>query len=166
MENITIVSTGDATTKTNRPYKKLTVRNEKGEEHKVNIFSDFPDFANIKVGTVIRAKLEANGQYMNLISELQVNSAPRASGGFKTAQIEKIVERKESFITKSQDNKEWGIKLASTMNKSIDLAIAEYTKNPSSLFNLDECILKWRKWIWNNWQVDLKDTDPTTDKII
>ena len=166
MENITVLSTGDATTKTQRPYKKLTVKNEKGEEHKVNIFSDFPDFANIKAGSVIRAKLEPNGQYMNLIHEAQTKPQGEARGAFKQAQIEKAQEHKAEFIAKAQDNKEWGIKVASTMNKAIDLAIAEYTKNPTSLFNLEECVLKWRKWIWNNWNVELKDTDPTTDKII
>ena len=165
-QNIKVISTGDKTTKTNKPYKSLVVQDESNAEFKVNIWSDFPDFANVKEGSVIRGKLEQNGQYWNLVSETQAK--PRGGGytAHKEAVIEKAVERKEGFIAKSQDNKEWGIKVASTMNKAIDLAIAEYTKNPNSLFNLDECIKKWRKYLWNNWNVDIKDTDPTTDEII
>lgn len=89
-----------------------------------------------------------------------------AGANFKQAQVEKSMERKEGSIAKFQDNKEWSIKVASTMGKAVDLAIAEYTINKQSLDRLDECVLKWRKWLWNNWNVDLQDTDPTSDKML
>ena len=165
MEQIKILKVTSKDTKAGKPYKMCEVECN-GEVRKVNIWSNAPDFANLKEGSVIMGKMALDGQYWNISFEGQEKRSGGAGSAFKTAQIEKIVERKEGFIAKSQDNKEWGIKVASTMNKAIDLAIAEYTKNPNSLFNLDECISKWRKWIWNHWNVDLKDTDPTTDEII
>ena len=90
--------------------------------------------------------------YWKLVSKKVV-----AGSNFKQAQVEKSMERKEQSIGKFQDNKEWSIKLASSMRGAIDLAIAEYTKNPSSLFSLNECIEKWRMYILDNWEVDPKD---------
>ena len=166
MEQIKILKVTSKTTKPPglKPYKMCEVECG-GEIRKVNIWSNAPDFANLQEGSIIVGKMAMEGQYWNISFEDQ---KPRNSGytAHKEAVIEKAIVRKETFIGKSQDNKEWGIKVASTMNKAIDLAIAEYTKNPNSLFNLDECISKWRKWIWNHWNVDLKDTDPTTDEII
>ena len=49
-QNIKVISTGDKTTKTNKPYKSLVVQDESNAEFKVNIWSDFPDFANVKEG--------------------------------------------------------------------------------------------------------------------
>ena len=83
----------------------------------------------------------------------------------KEASIEKAVERKEQGIARSQDNKDWSIKTSSTMNHAVDLAIAEY-RDKTVLDGLDEAVLKWRRFLWNNWEVELKDTDPTTDKML
>ena len=161
-QNITVIATGDKTTKTtktNKPYKQLTVREENGTEHKVNIWSDFPDFANVKIGTVIRGKLEPNGQYMNLVSEMQVNKPTGAGGAFKQAQIEKTMEKKNESIGKFQDNKEFSIMVASSMTNAVNLAIAEF-KDKTVLDTLDQAVLKWRKFILDNWEVDPKDIKP------
>ena len=151
-QNITITAIESKTTKTQKPYKSCAVKNESGADFKVNIWSDFPDFANLQVGSIVRAKLEQNGQYWNIVSETQSN--PRGNAGFKTAQIEKTMERKEKSISNFQDNKELSIKIASTMRGAIDLAIAEYTRNPNSLDNLDALIEKWREWLWTHWDVE------------
>ena len=112
-------------------------------------------------GQEIEGAIVPNGNYLNwkpleapdFIKKQQSNTA------FKTQQIEKVMDRKEQGIAKSQDNKEWGIKVSSTMNKAIDLAIAEDNAT-------QECILKWRRWIWDNWDVNLDDTDATTGKLL
>ena len=83
----------------------------------------------------------------------------------KEAIIEKAVARKEQSISKFQDNREWSIKVASTINKAVDLAIAEI-KDITTLNTLEEDILKWRKWLWNNWLVNPDDIDPLTDKFL
>ena len=164
MENITVIATGDKITKTNKPYKSLTVRQENGTEHKVNIWSDFPNFANVQVGTVIRGKIEPNGKYTNLISELQANKPISQGGAFKTAQIEKAQENKAAYIAKAQDNKESSIKTASTMRMAVDLAIAERSNGHQSLDNtFEESIRKWREWCWSEWDMDIKSASPFND---
>lgn len=82
----------------------------------------------------------------------------KGNGAYKTQQIEKSMERKESSITKFQDNKEWSIKVSSTMRDAVLLAIAE--GKPEA-----DRVLAWRKWLWNNWDVELDDTDALTGKI-
>ena len=47
MENLKVEWMENKTAKTGRPYKKINVQNEKGEKFDVNIFSSFPDFANV-----------------------------------------------------------------------------------------------------------------------
>lgn len=160
MENITVIATGDKTTKTNKPYKSLTVRQENGTEHKVNIWSDFPNFANVTIGTVIRGKIEPNGKYMNLISELQSSKPTGAGGAFKTAQAKEVIDYKQTGIAKSQDNKEHSIKVASTMRMAVDLAIAEYA-DKTVLDTLDQSIEKWRRYCWERWDFDeAKNSNP------
>lgn len=98
----------------------------------------------------IECELEKNDKgYWKLVTPKKV-----AGANFKAIQIEKTMEKKEQSISKFQDNKEFSIKVASTMRGAIDLAIAEYTKNPNSLDNLDRLIEKWRKYLWENWEVD------------
>jgi len=157
-ENLKVIAVKDLTTKTNKPFKGLEVVDEKGNLHKVSIFSDFPDFANIKQDYIIRGKLEKNDKgYLNLISETQ---APKSNAGaFKTAQIEKTMERKEQSISRFQDDKEWSIMVSSTMRDAVSLAIAE-VKDIRTLNTLEADILKWRQWLIENWSVNKTDKPP------
>lgn len=149
MEQIKVLKVASKTTKNAKPYKMLEVE-VNGETRKVNIWSNFPDFANIVEGSVITGKMSMDGQYWNISFE---NQAPKSN--FKAQQIEKAVERKEQSISKFQDTKELSIKIASTMNKAVDLAIAEI-KDVRTLNTLEADILKWREWLWRNW--DVSDT--------
>lgn len=152
-QNLKITKTTDKITKTNKPYKALEVTDEQGTSHQVNIFSDFPDFANLTVDSVIRGKLEKNGQYENLVSET-ISKGRAGNPAFKTQQIEKVMERKEASISNFQDNKELSIKMASTMRMAVDLATAEYTMNKGSFDKLEELVPKWREFCWNMWNVE------------
>lgn len=78
----------------------------------------------------------------------------------KNAQLEKTMERKEKSIAHFQDEKEWSIMVSSTMRDAVALAIAEYTINKQSLDRLDECVLKWRSWLIENWSVEKTDKPP------
>lgn len=155
MQDIKVEWCENATTKTNRPYKKLSVTDSEGNKHNVNIFSDFPDFANIAPGSMIRGKLEANGKYMNLISETQ---APKGNPNYKTAQIEKAMDTKRQDITKFQDNKELSVKISGTMRDAVQLSLAEFGADGTQ--SLEELILKWRVWLWENYDMDVTKTDP------
>lgn len=99
-KNIKVVNTTDKTTAGGKPFKALSIMVE-GEdlEQKVNIFSDFPDFANIKADSIIRGKLEPKGQYLNLISETQ--AAPR--GG--KPNMDRVMEKKADMVAVAQDKK-------------------------------------------------------------
>ena len=148
----------------NKPYKNIGVNDEQGTSHMVNIFSDFPDFANIKVGSIIRGKIEKNGQYENLVSEVQGRSRNNGFTAYKEAVIEKSMERKEQSIAKSRDNKDWSIKVSSTWRDAVTLATTEY-KDKTVLDGLEQAVLKWRRFCWDNFDVDISDTDAITGKL-
>lgn len=146
-------------TKTQKPYKMVSLTDEQGTSHKVNLWSDFPDFANIKVGSVVRGKVEQDGQYEKITSETQGTGRSGASSAFKGQQIEKAQATKAEYVAKAQDNKDWSIRQASSMSNAIALALAEL-KDPTVLDNLEQSIKKWRTWILSNWDVDEKDFSP------
>lgn len=161
-QNIKVLSSMDKVASNSNPYKALEVQDEAGAVFKVNIFNDFPDFANVKEGSVVRGQLVQKGQYTNLLSETQ--NKPRG-GAFKEKIIGEAMERKEKSIGTFQDNKEFSIKVASTMSGAVALAVAEF-KDKTVLDTLDQAVLKWRTFLWNNWDVDPKDTDPLTGKLL
>lgn len=78
----------------------------------------------------------------------------------RTASIAEAQERKAENIEKAQNSKEWSIMVASSMSNAVALAVAEY-RDKTVLDNLDQAVLKWRKWILDNWNIDPKDIDPT-----
>jgi hypothetical protein len=155
-ENITIKNVTDKTAKTGRPYKSCKVSNEAGADFQVNVFSDFPDFANLKEGSVIRGKLEQNGQYWNLVSETQGKARGGANTGYKTAQIEKVMDKKNESISHFQDNKELSIKIASTMRMAVDIATS-MTEAQWHGTSMEEEIKYWRAWCYSEWETPNKD---------
>lgn len=159
-QNIKVNSSTDKVATNGKPYKALEVQDEAGAVFKVNVFSEFPDFANIKQGSVLRGQLVAKGQYTNLISETLGKARGGAGSTFKTAQIEKVMDTKRADISKFQDNKETSIKIASTMRMAVDLAIAEYA-NKNDLTSMESLIKKWRTFCWENWDFDVvNDSQP------
>lgn len=147
-------------------YKKVDLQKTDGSiVEGVSAFTfKYPNQAELVEGSTITAGVVIDGNYKNLVSAVE---KPRggAYSAHKEAVIEKVMDRKEQGIARSQDNKDWSIKVSSTMNKAVDLAIAEF-KDKTVLDTLDQAVLKWRRFLWNHWEVDLKDTDPLTDKII
>lgn len=158
-QNIKVNMIADKVASNGKPYKALEVQDEAGGVFKVNIFNDFPEFANIKIGSVLRGQLVEKGQYTNLLSETLAKGKFGASGGYKQKVIEETMQRKENSIGKFQDNKEFSIMVASSMNGAIALACAEY-KDKTVLDTLDQAVLKWRKFILDNWNIDPKDIAP------
>lgn len=97
----------------------------------------------------IECTLEKNDKgYWKLLTPKKV-----AGANFKATQINETMQRKETSIKGFQDSKEWSIMTASSMNKAIDLAIAEI-KDIKTLNTLEQDILKWREWIINNWEIE------------
>lgn len=109
-------------------------------------------FDTVVTGAEINGEIAQNGQYLNFKQAKAV-----ASANFKQAQVEKSMERKEQSIARFQDDKEFSIMVSSTMRDAVQLAVAEYTINKASFDNLDACVLKWRKWLIDNWGVNKTD---------
>lgn len=160
MPEIQVLSSTEKTAKTGRPYKSLEVFAD-GEKRRLNIFSNAPDFANIRQGSVMLGTMSKNGEYWDITFDGAISS-PRASQGFKQAVIEKTMEKKEASIQKFQDSKELSIMTASSMTNAVNLAIAEY-KDKTVLDTLDQAVLKWRRFIIENWELNPKDYSPFND---
>jgi len=119
-QNIKIKSAVDKTTSTNKPYKACEVEDESGASFKVNIWSDFPDFSNLAVDSVVRAKLEQNGQYWNIKSETQ--DKPKGKPN-----MERVMEKKADMISVSQDKK------AQNIAQAQDRSAWMWAKNNASM---------------------------------
>lgn len=149
------------TAKTGTKYLKMHLRelDAEGKEGKEvqNVTTFNLDYT---LAQEIEGAIVQNGNFLNWkpLEAPEFIKKQASNSAYKAQQIEKTMDRKEQSIAKSQDNKEWSIKVASSMNKAIDLAIAENAVTP-------EDILRWRKWIWNNWDVELTDTDAIDGKI-
>lgn len=153
-QNIKVEWVENKTTSTGKPMKALSVTDEKGEKFNINIFSDFPDYANIIPGAVIRGELKKNDKgYLNIYSETQNKTRGGAPGAFKQAQIEKTMEKKEASIEKFQTSKEEAIKLMAAQRDAV-LIVNTLLQNHSSWDNDD---IKNQIVVWRNWFLLDKD---------
>lgn len=150
MQNLKVQWCENKTAKTGKPYKKLSVEDEKGAKFDVNIFSNFPDFANIAPGSVIFGKLTQEGQYWNISVD---GEKPRSGAGssFKQAQIEKVMEVKNENIGKVMDRKEESIKLAGAQRDAV-LIVTTLMDNAHQYLeeDIEKLIIKWRNWFLND----------------
>ena len=92
MPTYTVVSVETKTAKTGKPYKALLI-SDGPNETKVNIFSDFPHYADVKVGSNIEGELQQNGKYWNIRSSTQLAKKPN---------FDRIIEKKQAGIAESQ----------------------------------------------------------------
>jgi len=132
-------------------YAKASVKDETGKTiDGVTIFGTFPKFDEIQPGSSVEGTIKT-GEYMGKPQyTLEAKPAPRAGGaGFAGAAV-----RKEQSIAKAQDKKEEGIKIASTMNKAVDIAIAESTGKTG--YSFEERITYWRQWLYTHWDDEMK----------
>ncbi len=150
-------------TSTGKTKADARLKDETGAlyEH-VTIWGDFPGYSEIMNGGTIEGTLTpaSDPKYAPSLKPL-VGPKTASNSAFKQHQIEQTMEKKNASISHFQDNKELSIKIASTMNKAVELAMAEFdflsrislTTRPE----LDVLVLKWREWLWLHW--DVKDTD-------
>jgi len=145
---IKVLSSKEAVTKNGKPYKQLEVECE-GEARKVNMWSNYPNFANIKEGSEFEGKMVKEGAYWNLPFE-NATSRPGGNPGFKAAQIEKVMDKKNESISHFQENKEMGIKVSSTMRDAVLIATS-LTPDQWQSTTMQEEIRFWRQWLWTEW---------------
>lgn len=142
-----IITMSLAQTSTGKSMKKLEMEDTEGKLAHVNIFADFPHFADLATGSTIDGEIRKNDKgYDNLYSN---EIKPRGNPAYKTQQMEKVMERKETSIGKFQDNKELSIKMASTLRMAVDMTIAMTSDQREN--TLEETIRKWREWFWTEW---------------
>ena len=138
---------------------KMTLIDETGVETE-----GVSTFNTVKTGETIEGKIVTNEKgYLNFVAKETPKQV--AGANFKSAQIEKTMERKEQSIGKFQDIKELSIKTSSTMRDAVILTVAERGEIPMSDEELSKMVIKWRKWLWNHFDVDLDDVDAITGKL-
>lgn len=139
-------------TKFGKPMKRVTVTHE-GKQIDVNIFSNFPDFANIAPGSVIMGQIKQDGKYWNI--EPDGVATTRGGAYTKPNIVEnqlKVQKEISKNVEKAADNKDHSVRISSTMRDAVAIAIAEGEPN-------FERILSLRKWLWKHWD------DPDTDAL-
>jgi len=145
-----------------RKYAKAEVLALDGTELEVSFGDKWGEkLATLAVGQDIEANAWQNPKNSKWSLYPIEDRKPRsgAGGAYKEKVIGEAMQRKEVSIGKFQDNKEWSIMTASSMNKAIDLAIAEY-RDETILDTLEQGIKKWRDFIITNWEIDPKDYPP------
>lgn len=127
-------------TSTGKDMWKTTLADPEGKEETINLFD------MVVNGAVLNGEIYTNDKgYRNFKSAQSV-----ASGAFKAKQMEDTMNKKSEMIATAQNNKENGIKIASTLNKAVEIAIVEY-ENPNNLYSMSELIEKWRRYLWSEW---------------
>lgn len=113
----------------------------------------FPNFDTIAAGVEIEGEFWQSQAGKNYLfapkPKLEAPNFIKQAGNsaFKAKQIEEAQNRTTQNVAKAQDNKDWSIKTSSTMRDAVLLSIAEGKPN-------QENILRWREWLWNNFEVE------------
>lgn len=157
MDKYTVKKVESLTTSKNNPYKKVDLEKSDGSLITgVSAFSfKYPALDTLVEGAVITASVVIDGNYKNLVGVPE-----KKPNNFKQVMVEKTMERKEQSISKFQDSKEYSIKVASTFSNAVNLAIANFKQNPSSLRTLEEEVEYWREWCWTHYDVQATDYPP------
>jgi hypothetical protein len=100
-------------------------------------------------------KEEQNGQYLNKTLFKPSVAGGRRDGGMKAAQ-----ERKETMITKAQDQKQLGIEISSTFRDATAITVAQFN---GKSFTDEEFKTKWQEW--RNWLTAQFDPSETERKL-
>lgn len=146
---------GNKTTAGGKAYHKLDLLGEDGKHFEgVAMWQDNPDFSTVSLESLIEGDVveKQNGQFTNRTiypPRMQRGPLTRTAGGGFT----RTMDLKKENIREAQENKEHGIMTASSMNLAVQLAIAEGVVN-------DVTIVKWRRWILNNWELKPDDQPP------
>lgn len=164
MQSYKLSNVIDKPTSTGKSKKEATITSENGETtEKVGIWSDFPDFANLKDGTVVMGKIKTSpdGKWTNLV---YASETPKTgnSGAYKQKVMNEAMEKKERSISQFQTNKEENIKLASTLRMAVDIVTAFDNKAQISIEEIKKEIQYWREWLWFEWEkpIDQKEGYP------
>lgn len=126
-----------------KPFKEAELTDNNGEVFKVSAWGG--EFDN---KTEWEGELVKNDKgYWKLVTKKAV-----AGNNFKSAQIEKVMEKKEQSISNFQSNKEEGIKTASTIRMAVDIATSMPVEQWQGT-TMQEEIRFWREWLAKEWDL-------------
>lgn len=132
-------------------------------EERVTIWSDFPNFASIKVGSEVCGQIttKANGQYVN--KTLYPERTEGWGGGKKQPSVN--LKKQDEFIKAAQERKNDSIAYFNAINSAIAL-LEGVTLIQSPEISLDQArknfIVYYRDWFLSEW--DKYNSDPTKGK--
>lgn len=112
-------------TQSGKPKCEARLKGADGTLHeKVNIWGDFPNFANLMNGGKVEGVLTpaSDPKYPPSLKPIQSapSGAPRGLGGtFKTAQIEKAQDTKRADIANAQETKNDHIRIAAAQRDAV-----------------------------------------------
>lgn len=139
-------------------YKRATLTDESGKQtENVAVFNFYSKYNDVKPGNIVSGTLVADlfkGKTSYKLEDgktwqKNTNWKPGGGGG-STVYNSQAMETKKENVHEAQENKALGIKVSSTIRMAVDIAIAEGAPNSTN-------ILKWRTWLWENWDVGNKD---------
>lgn len=150
----TVKSIEMRTTSTNKPFKSVTLDEQVLGKDKFNVFQFHTRYNDVVEGrSFAPEEFEPDGQYIKLIDPDK--GLKRGFGGNKpnSAQIAVAQAQKAQDIKTAQDNTSYNVRVSSSMRDAVLLAIAEGKPTP-------ENIVKWRGWVWREWENVDKLSEP------
>ncbi len=162
--NYKIVKLEPKQTSTGKNKYNVILQDAEGKiEDNLSIWEGFPGYANLAVGSMVtgRITVSKDGKYRSLQEE---KTQGFTKGTYKEpwkAGPSAAQERKEETIVKAQDRKDNSIQISASFRDATTLTvewIATYKTIHDGPPSDDEIKGKWleyRKWLLDNWEVDL-----------
>ncbi len=126
---------------------------------KVSIFPTFPNFTSLKVGSEVMGQItvKVNGQYTNKTLNEEKTSG-YASGGARSVNMNKLMDKKAENIEKAQERKNDSIAFFNATNSAIEM-VKQFHGDTS---DIQSDIKHWRDWFLSEWHK--YESDPTKGK--
>lgn len=129
------------------------IDSEGNEEERVTIWSDFPNFATLKVGDEVMGALtiKVNGQYTN--KTLYPERTQGWGGGKKqpSINISKMMDKKAETIKEAQERKNDSIAYFNSINVAIQF-VSEFKAELDPLKDAYTLVLEYRDMFLAEWQ--------------
>lgn len=149
------------TTSTGKPMARVELLDINGQKHTgITMWADYPNFSTLDVNHSTEGDIvtkEKDGYLNKTLYPARTNTLgtrPTRS----PAAITKAMEKKAENIEKAQENRAEGVKVSATFRDATLISV-EMIKQKGANFedDLKQEWLKWRSWLWQNW--DHKETD-------
>lgn len=139
-------------------YKRATVIENGNTIDNVAVFASFPQYSEVEPGRTVEGFIKIKDYKGKPSYSLESGMKPASKDDFgRNKGIKEAQDRKELSIDKSQDRKEHGIKVSSTLRMAVDLSIAFPDQGDEGT---EDQIKKWREWLWGEWDKEDSDFKP------